>query len=162
MSCLGKSHYSRLIAGNRAWGAAILPCMYRWTARLLMLVMLVPAFGPAALARGSEAMGPHCMRHRGAAQASAQPKMECHGGMAMPEAQASAQRPSQVSIGSTENCCQDHSCCRGLTASRWAQPRVRTHSDYVFLTSRAIPDQISQSADSILLDIDSARAPPLS
>src|SRR5438067_6771 len=107
----------------------MLPTMHRWTARFLALVMLVPAFGPLALARTSQSMGPHCLRTADHAQTPEQASMQCHHGMMM----AQAPQSTETSFGAVDSCCQDHSCCRGLATPRWAQPQGSLFSEHSFL-----------------------------
>ncbi|HTZ31847.1 MAG TPA: hypothetical protein VLT90_15320 [Terriglobales bacterium] len=125
--------------------------MHRWTAKLLVLVMLVPAFGPLALARASQSMGSHCQRQ------AARPAMECHHGVAMaPEPQS-----PEASFRAINRCCDDHACCRGLATLRWAEAERQFSVDPAkrpeIAPLAAEPDLIP----AVLNEADSARAPPL-
>src|SRR5271170_1326100 len=96
----------------------MLSAMFRWTARLLLLVTFAPVFGPMALARTSPPEAMHCIRQPVSAH-PAQAPMPCHG-MAM--ATASQPESSEGSFQATDNCCLDHNCCGCVTTSEWAQP----------------------------------------
>jgi len=135
--------------------------MQRWISTLLVLVLLVPAFAPAALAAtvaaAEPAMGPHCMRQSGAST-PARPAMQCHGGMAMHMAPAG--EPAQTSLRAGDNCCQDHSCCRGTVTSSWARlPKI-----HILQAAPVIESATAASGkpwiSSSPFEIDSARAPP--
>lgn len=82
--------------------------MHRGIARLLLFVMLVPAFGPLAQARASQPQSPHCVRR------PVPPAMHCHHGMAEPQPASSAWR-------SADCCGANHDCCRGAVISEWAR-----------------------------------------
>jgi len=127
---------------------------FRWTAGLLSLVMLVPAFQPVALAC---AAGPpqamHCVRHP--AQ-PAMPAMHCHHGMAKTPESADA------SFRALDGCCQNHDCCRGLKTSEWARPASSPPFRLSFLIEPAPATQPAVLRPSDLFARDSARAPPRS
>jgi hypothetical protein len=57
------------------WGVS------RWVARILVLVMLAPGFGPIALACSAQPEAMHCMRQSHSAAKVAQPVMQCHHAM---------------------------------------------------------------------------------
>jgi hypothetical protein len=125
--------------------------MHRWIARLLVLVMLVPAFGPLALARAAQPQAPHCLRQ------PAKPVMQCHHGMAMvPEPPL-----SEASFRALEQCCQNHDCCRSLGAPQWAQAQSNL-SRREPLTERALSAADAQLTSVTPAENDSARAPPRS
>lgn len=124
--------------------------MHRWIARLLVLVMLVPALGPLAMARASQPQSLHCLRQ------PAKPVMQCHHGMAM----ALEPQSSEASFRAVDNCCQNHDCCRGLAAPRWAQPQARLFSHRSLLNGKALTAPGAVLAPIAPLDSDSARAPP--
>ena len=145
------------------WGVS------RWTARFLLLVMLVPAFGPLTMACVAQPEAMHCMRHPESASMSglsAQPEMPCHHAMAQskpPRAESSPVESSEASLqaGNDDNCCQNHCCC-GATTSEWAQPASNLLS---FLSLLIEPAQASRDSAAQSTDIfghDSARAPPRS
>jgi hypothetical protein len=125
--------------------------MHGWIAKLLVLVMIVPAFGPLALTRSAQPQAPHCLRQ------PAKPVMQCHHGMEMVPDPPS----SEASFRAVEQCCQNHDCCRGLGAPRWAQPQSK-------VSLRRLPAERALSApDTQLTSVtpaekDSARAPPRS
>jgi hypothetical protein len=152
--------------------------MYRWTARFVVSVMLVPSvvpvIGPLALARVAPAEGMHCMRRPLAETAAAvavpaaEPAMHCHH-QAAQSTEQSVEHKSVEHIGgpaSSEasfrsvDCCCNHDCCRSVTTSEWAQPAGR-HSSYVsLLTESAVAALAAARVLSPLIGADSARAPP--
>jgi hypothetical protein len=134
----------------------MLSAMFRWIARLLTLVMLVPAFGPIALARTSPPEAMHCMRHSPSAR-PAQPSMPCHG-----MAKAAQQESSEASFQAANTCCLDHNCCGCVITSEWAQPVSGQRSVLSFLIEPARPAQNAVLPSSNIFGSDSARAPPRS
>lgn len=130
--------------------------MQRWTAKFLLLVMLVPAFVPLALARAPQPMSPHCARQM------AKPAMPCHG-MAMPQEQSSSDQAPRdgTSLRASEDCCASHDCCRGLKTSEWARPASNLLSSIALLVEHARATQPNAFASSDVSRLDSARAPPL-
>jgi hypothetical protein len=127
--------------------------MHRWIARLLLLVMLVPAFGPLVLARADQPEAMHCMRKP--AQ-SVPPAMNCHHGMA----QTPAQEALEKSFRALDGCCQNHDCCRGLKTSEWARPASIQLSDVSLLIGHAPVPSLAPRISDNLAGEDSARAPP--
>ena len=91
------------------------------SARLLVLVMVVPAFGPLAMARISQQSGAHCLRQPGSRQ-PAQSTMQCHRGMTM-AADGADPQSSETSVSAIDSCCPNHACCRGMATPQWAQPQ---------------------------------------
>jgi hypothetical protein len=138
------------------WGA------YRWAARFLLLVVLVPSFGPLTMACAAQTQGAHCLRKPMPVQ-SEQPAMPCHHAMAQAQrAQpATAVTPSEVSFQSSSpgDCCHDHCCC-GATTSEWAQPASNLLSFLHLRIEPALPSQTAVSESRDIFEIDSARAPP--
>ena len=135
--------------------------MYRWTARFLLLVMLVPAFGTVALAHSSGTMGEHCKRQR------AKPAMPCHGMMMASEAPEVSEAPEasealEASIGAVESCCPNHDCCRGMKTSEWARPAAASLITLRFVVERATAAATEIRNITDFAEQDSARAPPLS
>lgn len=129
--------------------------MHRWIARLLVLAMAIPAFGPLALAAAQKPEAPHCVRK------AAKPPMQCHPGMTMAPGQPSSET-SETSFHAGDSCCKNHDCCRGMGAPQWAQPQARLFAHQGLLAVEAA------LASSVLIkpsspdDNDSARAPPRS
>jgi hypothetical protein len=121
--------------------------MHRWTAKLLLLVMLVPAFGPLAPARASQQGSPHC------AHQTAKPAMQCHHGMAMAPS-------SEASFRALDNCCPNHDCCRGLKTSEWARPASDLLSCISLLIEHAPASRGEVLPSTDVSQYDSARAPP--
>jgi hypothetical protein len=134
--------------------------MFRWTARLLLLAMLAPGFGPVAMAgamRASPVEGMHCMRQTASSHA-AQSAMQCHHAMAQSELPQSGS--SDASFHAVDNCCQNHDCCCRVGTSEWAQPALSLRS---FVNLLIEPARLGQSVvlqSSDILGQDSARAPP--
>jgi hypothetical protein len=143
--------------------------MHRWTARFVVLVMLVPVIGPLALARMAPMEGMHCVRQPLAAAAAtpaAEPAMHCHEGA--PRSAEQSEQQSAVSSASTEasfrslDCCRNHDCCRSVTTSEWAQAVGRHYSYVRLLIEPAVPALAAARVSSPLIGADSARAPPRS
>jgi len=136
------------------WGA------FRWTARFLLLVMLVPAFGPMAMACASQPAAMHCMRKPVAARAE-QSAMPCHHGMAA--MQSTVPEPAETSFQAANdgNCCPNHCCC-GATTSEWAQPASSLLSYISLLIEPAPAARGAVLRSSGIFGHDSARAPPRS
>jgi len=123
--------------------------MHRWTARFLLLAIVLPVCGPLALAR-TEQPAMHCMRK------PAQPAMHCHHGMA----QAPAQEAPEKSFGALDACCQNHDCCRGLKTSEWARPASNLLSCVSVSIERAPASQTATHVSADPAGQDSTRAPP--
>jgi len=130
------------------------PTMHRGVARLLVLVMIVSAFGPLAMARAAQPQAPHCLRH------ATKPVMQCHHGMSM--ALEQSEPTTETSFQAADQCCSNHDCCRGMAAPRWAQPQSQLTAQQTQPTSPAVHTSVTEFAPSAFADIDSARAPPRS
>lgn len=132
--------------------------MHRWTARFLLLAMLLPALGPLALARAAQPEGMHCMRKplQPATQTN-QPAMHCHHAMA----QAPAPGSPKASFNSLD-CCQNHECCRGLKTSEWARPASNLLSYISLLIEPAPAPQLAARISARPAGQHSTRAPPRS
>lgn len=130
--------------------------MHRWTAKFLMLVVLVPIFGPIAMAQCAQPGASHCTRQPMAAQ----PAMPCHHAMA--QSKPSQPETSESFQASNDgNCCHDHCCC-GATTSEWAHP-ASNHLCFVsLLIEPALPLIITARVSAFFAGPDSARAPPRS
>jgi len=126
--------------------------MHRWIARLLILVMVVPAIGPVAMAWPAQREAPHCLRQ------PAKPVMQCHHGMAM----AAEPQPSEASFRTVSQCCLNHDCCCRVAAQQWAQPQARLSSHGSLPTEKAPSAPGPQLTPITPADNDSARAPPRS
>jgi hypothetical protein len=129
--------------------------MHRWTARFLLLAMLLPVCGPLALARADHPEAVHCIRQP---VQSAQPAMRCHHAMA----QTPAEESSEESFRSLDCCCQNHDCCRSLKTSGWARPAGNLLSYVSLLTGRAPASQLAAHISADPTGQDSTRAPPRS
>ena len=141
----------------------------RWTASFLLLVMLVPAFGPFAMARLAPPEGMHCMRRPLPDAPAAAPAMHCHHAAsrsAAPktsESQDSASPASpEASFRSLDCCCNHGSCCRVLQTSDSAKPATNHLSFVSLLTQSAPPELLTDRVSAVLIGPDSARAPPRS
>jgi hypothetical protein len=136
------------------WGS------YRWAARFLLLVVLVPSFGPLTMACAAQTQE---RLPQPIATPSEQSAMPCHHAMAQAKRQqpATLVRPSEVSFQSSDSgdCCHDHCCC-GATTSEWAQPASNLLSCLHLLVEPAPPLQAAALQSRGIFGIDSARAPP--
>src|SRR5271157_5390544 len=133
------------------WGVS------RCTAGFLMLVMLVPAFGPLAMPCAALPVATHCMRQPASGPAP-QPGVPCSHAMAQSPSQS---EPIEALVQSVNNCCQDHCCC-GATTSEWAQPASNLLSFFHLLIEPARPTQNAVLRSTDISGYDSARAPPRS
>jgi len=139
--------------------------MHRWTARFLLLIMLVPAVGPLALARVASPRPMPCMRR----PLAAAPAMHCHHGASQSapqtaESQASASPVSQeTSFRSLDCCCGQHcDCCRNSKTSESARPASNHLSFVGLLMESALPAALASRVSAFFAGPDSARAPPRS
>ncbi len=176
-----------LRTGEPASPTAILRRMrlHRWTAGLLLFVMLVPGFGPLAMASAAPMDAMHCMRQPMQASRSAQAGtqsssqsspstmqagMPCHHAMAMAASKETSPSDSssgdfssdKTSFRAADNCCQDHNCCCCSTTSEWARPATNLLSFFDLLIESARHVQPATLRSSDVSGQDSARAPPLS
>jgi hypothetical protein len=159
------------------WGVS------RWVARILVLVMLAPGFGPIALACSAQPEAMHCMRQSHSAAKVAQPVMQCHhamggsmmgGSVSMPAASMpaasqnesatgdSSPSSSEASFRAVDNCCQDHNCCCCMGTSEWAQPASGLPSSFRLLIEPVYLLRRVEYHSSEIESHDSARAPPRS
>ena len=159
------------------WGVS------RWVARILVLVMLAPGFGPIAMACSAQPEAMHCMRQSHSAARVAQPAMQCHhamggsmmgGSMSMPAASMpaasqnesatgdSSPSSSEASFRAVDNCCQDHNCCCCMGTSEWAQPASGLPSSFRLLIEPVYLLRRVEYHSSEIESHDSARAPPRS
>jgi hypothetical protein len=134
--------------------------MVRWTARLLLLALVVPVIGPLAFARADQPEAMHCMRKPAQSEAAqpahGEPAMHCHHGMA----QAPAPETTETSFGSLDCCCQNHDCCRGVRTSEWARPASNLLSRVSLLIGFAPARQLVTHISADPVGQDSTRAPP--
>ena len=159
------------------WGVS------RWVARILVLVMLAPGFGPIAMACSAQPEAMHCMRQSHSAARVAQPAMQCHhamggsmmgGSVSMPAASMpaasqnesatgdSSPSSSEASFRAVDNCCQDHNCCCCMGTSEWAQPASGLPSSFRLLIEPVYLLRRVEYHSSEIESHDSARAPPRS
>jgi hypothetical protein len=141
---------------SRLGRAATEITMHRWTATFLLLVMVVPAFGPLALAGTAAPQAMHCMRQP--LGQTAQPPMHCHHGMG----QSSLPQTPEASFRALDCCCPNHDCCRGLKTSEWARPAASQFSTVSLLIEPALVAPAASRGSADRIAPDSARAPPLS
>jgi hypothetical protein len=128
----------------------------RWTASCLLLVMLVPAFGPMAMAQAGAV---HCLRPMASAQTVA-PEMPCHHSTA--HARPTASKSSEALLQADDsNCCANHCCCGAFT-SNWAQPASRLLSSLTLLIEPAHSSRSAVLRSNDIFELDSTRAPPRS
>jgi hypothetical protein len=152
--------------------------MQRWIAKFVVLVMLVPTFGPLALASLAPMEGMHCMRRPLGAPPGAETAMHCHEGMPSQAERGSERRSDQgleksseqaaASSASSEasfrapDCCRNHDCCRSVATSERAH-LTGLRSSYVSLRVEVILSALAAARiSSALIGSDSARAPPRS
>ncbi len=138
------------------WGA------YRWAARCLLLVMLVPAFGPMAMPCAALPQAMQCMRRPMSGQAvTGQPAMPCHHAMAHSNPPQPGESEASFHTGNDGDCCRHHCCC-GATTSEWTRPTASlpTFISLAIELARPSPDAVLRSSD--VSRQDSARAPPCS
>jgi hypothetical protein len=137
----------------------------RWTSSFLLLVMLVPAFGPFAMARLAPPDGMRCMRRPLSDAPAAEPAMHCH--HAASQSAAPQIFGSQNSDASPEawfrslDCCCNHDCCfRILKTSDWAKPAVNHLYFVSLLIQSASPAPLADRVSAVLMGPASSRAPP--
>jgi hypothetical protein len=139
--------------------------VHRVTASFLLLVTLVPAVGPFAMARLAPPEAMHCMRRPLPDAPAAEPAMHCHhaasqsGAAQNSESQNSAASP-EASFRSLDCCCNNDCCRRSLKTSDWAKPAARQLSVVRLLIQSARPEPITERVSSVSAGPDSARAPP--
>lgn len=143
--------------------SSIFAKLHRATARILLLVMLSPAFVPLALAGIAPSQDASCCRRHALTDASSpaadQPVMHCHHA-AQPNA-APLDPDSQASFRSHDCCCQNCDCCRNAKTSVWARP-VPTRLTFVTLViAPAARAQNIAPVSTFIAGSLSARAPPL-
>ncbi len=150
--------------------------MQRWLAKFVVLVMLVPTFGPLALARLAPVEGVHCMRRPlGAARAlpGAEAAMHCHevmpsraerssGQGSEPSAQAAPSPASSEASFRSPDCCRNHDCCRSVAKSERAHLTGLCSSHVSLRIEPAASTVAATRISSALVGAHSARAPPRS
>jgi hypothetical protein len=135
---------------------------------LLLLVMLVPAFGPLAMANLPPMEGMHCMRRRLSDAPAAAAVMHCHHGASPAGAAENSESPESAAAPETSfrslDCCCNHCdygcCCRIPKTSEWATPvtfQLSSVSPLIELVSSA---PFTDRDSLLLVGPDSARAPP--
>ncbi|MGC9987032.1 MAG: hypothetical protein ABSC07_00480 [Terriglobales bacterium] len=131
----------------------------------MLLVMLVPAFGPMAMPCAALPQAMQCMRRPMSGQAvTGQPAMPCHHAMAHsnpPQPETFEASLQSTNIQSTNNggCCQGHCCC-GASTSEWTRPAASLPTFISLTIEPALPSQDAVLRSSDVSRQDSARAPP--
>ncbi len=140
---------------------------YRMTAVVLLLVMLVPAFGPFAMANLAPAEGMHCMRRQlRYARAAGRPTrchVAWHGHVPQDSESQNSSTSTEASLRSLDCCCNHCNfdcCCSVLKISNWARPAASQLSFVSLLIEFAVEAPLTHRGSAILLGPDSARAPP--
>jgi len=134
-----------------------------WIARFLVLVMLVPAFGPLALAHAAPIESMHCARRPLAESRAGGPAMHCHEGLAQ-NGVAGNDGPVMPEPGASFrslDCCSNHDCCRAVKTSDWARPASNFLSLLSFLAEPALHTQLTARIPTAFTGPDSTRAPPI-
>ena len=147
-----------LLATGLALGTAFcyaVPQMWegsRWTARFLVLVMLVSAFGPLTMASAPSrepctACASHWLgtRHNRRCHAIMRWHRRSRTGLIISSLTFIFELRFRLPIG---NCCQND-CCRGATTSEWAQPASHFLSRLSLLIEPARPTQGRASTQAI-------------
>jgi len=128
--------------------------------------MIVPAFGPLALAGAAQSSPMHCMRRPLQPSPAAEPAMHCHHAAAQSAAPQSAEPQSSLAPPSSEtslsspDCCSNHDCCRSLKTSEWARPASAQLSVAGLQIEPAPSAALAVRLSAPLTGPDSARAPP--
>ncbi|MGA8301438.1 MAG: hypothetical protein WB817_18290 [Terriglobales bacterium] len=135
--------------------------MHRWTARIALLVMLVPVFGPLAMAGVAPPPMQCCVRRplTGASAGVAEPAMPCHHGSA--RAATAQGADSREHALRSQDCC-GHCCCQNSPTSEWARPASNHPAFANRPAARAFGAPTAARVSSPLISADSARAPPRS
>jgi hypothetical protein len=140
----------------------------RWTARILLLVMLASAFVPIALGRSMPSLGMHCLRRKNIAPE----KMPCHGAMAKDEmaneaiadaapSAASLNDNDAPSLQSAGECCGNHDCCCRIATSERERILPVQLSSIALACNRTTPSHSLPLDLRVVSERDSARAPPV-
>ncbi len=96
--------------------------MQRLTAKLLVFVLLAGICAPFAAAAPVQAAGAHCARKPlQASPANELPSCHHHHAAGPVDHPAAKQNSSAQSVRSNQ-CCDDHECCRSMVRSLWAHP----------------------------------------
>ena len=132
-----------------------------WIADLLVLVMLVPAFGPLALLHAAPIENMHCARRPLAPSRASEPAMHCHEGLAQNAANGGPGASEAEASFRSLDCCSGHDCCRSVKTSEWARPASNLLSILSFLVESSVPSQNAADVRAAFVGPDSARAPPL-
>ncbi|MFZ3340128.1 MAG: hypothetical protein WA213_04545 [Terriglobales bacterium] len=139
--------------------------MFRWTARVALLVMLVPSLGPLVQAAIAPERMQCCVRRPlTGTRAAAGPAMQCHHGasLGVPEAGGARTESPQATFQPLDCCGQRCDCCRNSKISEWASIASRHLSFVNLLIEPAAGASSAARVSAPLIDADSARAPPRS
>lgn len=134
-----------------------------WIAKFLVLVMLMPALGPVALAQAAPMGNLHCVRKPVAETRAGGPAVHCHEGLTQTVAgnDGQATREPGASFRSLA-CCSNHDCCRAVKASEWARPASNLLLLFNFLTEPSFHVQVKARIPVASTGPASTRAPPIS
>src|SRR5882762_8933553 len=134
--------------------------MQRRTAKLLVLVLVAGICAPFAAAGTMQAAGAHCIRKPlQAARVDDAPSCHRHHGALPADPAVTKESSSRQSIHSNQ-CCNDHECCRSTVRSLWAQPRLKADVRVVAQAETTLPTYPFHIHGSELVAHYAARAPP--
>ena len=135
-----------------------------WIAKFLVLVMLVPVFGPLALAHAAPIESMQCARRPLAESRARRPAMHCHEGLAQNGVAGNAGpvMPEPGASFRSLECCSNHDCCRAVKTSDWARPASNFLSLLGFQAEPAFHRQLTAHNPMAFTGPDSTRAPPIS
>lgn len=157
-----------MIRAIRIWDAPVPEAskqiMHRWTARFALLVMLVPVFGPLALANVVSPSMKCCMRRpvTGATAGTANPAMHCHHGAMEAQAADTQGADSREHSLRSQDCCGQHCCCQNSQTPEWARPASNSLTFTDLPTAPPVGASTMARVSSPLMSADLARAPPRS
>jgi len=115
--------------------------MHRLTAKLLLLVLLAGTCAPFAAAMPVQTAGAHCKR-KPLQTARAEEVPSCHYHTSTPSSHPAATENSSGLAFHSNQCCDEHQCCRSTVRSLWAdagrtaQVRVLAQAEAMVATLR--------------------------
>jgi hypothetical protein len=126
--------------------------MNRWTAKVLLLVLLAGICAPMAASMSMPA--DHCVRKPLAAPMPAKPGCHHH-------EHATATQPSSTSLTlRSKQCCEGHECCRSMVRSHSAQVGPRTIFKQIDRAERYVSAQPAQFVRLAAVSYQFDRGPP--
>lgn len=134
--------------------------MQRLAAKLLVLVLLAGVCAPFAAAAPMQAAGAHCARKPLRADPVDEvPSCHHHPAAGQPGQPSTKENSSAQSVRSNQ-CCNDHECCRSAIRSLWAQPLLNAQVR-IFAQAEAMLAPLQPQVQSFeLASHYPARAPP--